>query len=59
MCLNQQKVYCTKCKITWFHLLIDSKKYWEKKRKIHNDFQYQSSEINDNQKKVCNNFKLK
>lgn len=33
MCLNQQKVYCTKCKITWFHLLIDSKKYWEKKEK--------------------------
>lgn len=30
-----------------------------KKRKIHNDFQYQSGEINDNQKKVCNNFKLK
>lgn len=30
-----------------------------KKRKKHNDFQYQSSEINDNQKKVCNNFKLK
>lgn len=33
MCLNQQKVYCTKCKITWFYLLIDSKKYWEKKEK--------------------------